>query len=167
MLVEIRHDLDCTGEDYWEKAVLVREYNERLYAEVLKFPKFDLLEQRDEGDLVHRKVFIEPPLGGLPGPAKKVIGDKMTYVEEGTYNRKTGRYKFRVTPSTLPDKVKVEGEMWCEPRGEGKCTRHARVQVDVKVFVVGGLIEEKIASDLKDSYTKAVPFTAEWLKSRG
>jgi hypothetical protein len=167
MLVEIRHDLDFSGEDYWEKAVLIPEYNQRLYAECLKFPRFELKEQREEGNLVHRRILIEPPLGGLPGPAKKVLGDKLSYVEEGTYDRKTLRYTFKVTPSTLSDKVKVEGEMWCEPRGEGKCTRHVRVNVDVKVFMVGSMIEDKIAADMRDSYTKAIPFTADWLKSRG
>lgn len=166
MDLSFEHDLDCSGPAYWEKCVLTKEFNERLYGELLKFPKFELLEQKEEGDLVRRRVRIEPPLTGLPGPAKKVIGDRMSYVEEGTYDRKTGRYKFKVTPSTMPDKVKTEGEIWCEEKGEKKCRRIARIKVEVKVFVVGSMIEEKIAGDLRKSYDAAASFTNTYVREK-
>lgn len=166
MDLSFTHELDCDGPTYWEKCVLTEEFNKRLYGEILKFPKFELLEQKEDGDVVRRKVRIEPPLTGLPGPAKKVIGDRMSYVEEGTYDRKTGHYKFKVTPSTMPEKVKTEGEIWCEPISEKKCRRVAKIHVSVKVFVVGSMIEEKIAGDLKKSYEAAASFTNVYVREK-
>src|SRR5258706_15018221 len=118
MDLEFKHELCCAGSTYWEKCVLTEEFNRRLYGEILKFPKFELVEQKEDGDLVRRKVRIEPPLTGLPGPAKKVIGDRMSYLEEGTYDRKSGRYTFKVTPSTIPDKGKTAGQICCEAISE-------------------------------------------------
>ena len=166
MLVELKHDLECAGSTYWEKCILIEEFNRRLYGEILKFPKFELLEQKDEGDVVRRRVRIEPPLTGLPGPAKKVIGDRMSYTEVGTYDRKTGHYKFTVTPSTMPDRVRTEGEIWCEDRGDKKCTRIAKIRVEVKVFVVGKMIEDKIGGDLRKSYNAAAAFTNLYLREK-
>lgn len=163
MDLELRHDLACSGSTYWEKCVLTEAFNRRLYGEILKFPKFELLEQKDERDVVRRRVRIEPPLTGLPGPAKKVIGDRMSYLEEGTYDRKTGRYKFKVTPSTMPDKVRTDGEIWCEDKGDKACSRIAKIHIAVKIFVVGGMIEDKLARDLRKSYDAAARFTNAYL----
>jgi hypothetical protein len=166
MDLEFKHELDCEGSTYWEKCVLTEEFNRRLYGEILKFPKFELVEQKEDGDLVRRKVRIEPPLTGLPGPAKKVIGDRMSYLEEGTYDRKSGRYTFKVTPSTMPDKVKTAGEIWCEAIGEKKCRRIAKIHIEVKVFMVGGMIEDKIAADLRKSYDAAASFTNTYVREK-
>ena len=75
-----------------------------------------------------------------PPPAKKVIGDALTYAEDGYLDKKTGHYQSVITPSTFADKTHVEAELWCEPSPSGdanKCVRFARVKVEVKVFVVG------------------------------
>lgn len=164
MDLELRHELACSGSTYFEKCVLVKAFNERLYNDVLKFPKFELVEQTDEGDVVRRKVRIEPPLTGLPGPAKKVLGDRMSYLEEGSYDRKTGLYTFKTTPSTMPDKVKTYGDIRCEDKGDKRCVRIAKIHVEVKIFAVGGMIEDKIAQDLRKSYEAAATFTDAYVR---
>lgn len=166
MELEFRHDLDCDGPTYFDRCIYDDEFWTRVYGEILKFPKFETLEMKKDGDVWTRTVRIEPPITGLPGPAKKVIGDRMSYVEVGTYDKKTGRYSFKVTPSTFPDKVKTEGVMWCEPRGD-KSTRIAKITVEVKIFVVGGMIQDKIASDLRQSYDATASFTNQWVKEKG
>jgi len=167
MELEFRHDLDCDGPTYFDRCIYDDEFWTRVYGEILKFPKFETLEMKKDGDVWTRTVRIEPPITGLPGPAKKVIGDRMSYVEVGTYDKKTGRYSFKVTPSTFPDKVKTEGVMWCEPRGDKKSTRIAKITVEVKIFVVGGMIQDKIASDLRQSYDATASFTNQWVKEKG
>jgi hypothetical protein len=167
MELEFRHDLDCDGPTYFEHCIYNDAFWQRVYGEVLKFPKFETLEMKTEGDVMIRKVFIEPPVTGLPGPAKKVIGDRMSYVELGTYDKKTGKYSFDVTPSVFPTKVKTRGVMWCEPRGEKKSTRIAKITVEVKIFAVGGTIEDKISNDLRQSYDATAAFTNRWIKEKG
>jgi hypothetical protein len=165
--VEIRHDLACSEETYWEKCVFNAEYNEELYVRYLRFPHYALVADTDAGDTRTRKVKIEPPVGNLPGPVKKILGDRLGYLEEGTFDKKTRRYTFKVTPSTLAEKTKTTGELVTEPRGDNACVRIARIHVEVKVFAVGGMIEEKILHDLRSSYEAAAKFTNEWVKSKG
>jgi hypothetical protein len=160
----IRDEFDCTIETYWEKCHFDPEYNRRLYLEHLKFPGWKLIETKTEGDKVSRKVVLDPPVGALPGPVKKLMGDSFSYTEVGTYDKKTGRYTFNITPSTMADKTKVTGEIWCEKLGEKKIARHARITVEVKVFMVGSMVEEKVMGDLKHSYDAAAPFTNGFVK---
>ena len=161
----IRDEFDCTVETYWEKCHFDPEYNRRLYLEHLKFPGWKLLETKTEGGKVSRRVHLDPPVGNLPGPVKKVLGDSFSYTESGTYDPATGRYTFTIAPSTMGDKTKVSGELWCEKIGDKKIARHAKISVEVKVFMVGSLVEDKVMGDLKASYANAAPFTNAFVKA--
>ena len=161
--ITVVHELDCDEDTFWHGCTFNEEFNRQLYLETLKFPGYDG-SNVDSATTVTRKVRIDPPLTGLPGPVKKVLGDRFAYVEEGTFDKATKRYRFKVTPTTMPEKTTTTGEMWCEPRGEKKIARFAKVFVQVKVFAVGGMIEDKIVSDLKASYDAAAKFTNDWVK---
>ncbi len=167
--LKIRHELNCTDDTFWNKIVFDPQdtFNRHLYHELLKFPKYQVTELKDEGTRMTRKVHIEPPVEGLPGPVKKALGDRLSYLEEDEFDKKTKRLIIKVTPSTLADKIRINGEMYCEPLGENKVARFANFTVEVKVFMVGGMIEEKIIADLKKSYDTAAGATNEWLKSQG
>lgn len=163
----VRNEFDCNEDTYWEHCQLDEDFNRRLYSEVLKFPGWKLLEQKKDGAKTIRRVHIDPPLGGLPGPAKKAIGDKFSYVEEGTYDPATHRYTFKVTPSTMGDKSKTTGELWTEKLGDKKVARFAKIHVEVKVFMIGGLVEDKIIADLKQSYEATAGFIKQYLAEKG
>ena len=163
----LRHEMGCDTETYWEKCVLTEEYNRRLFLEALKFLKYELIEQKDTGDTVTRRVKAEPKTANLPAPLKKVIGDSLGYTEEGSFDRKKKVYSFRSIPAAFPEKVKIHGTMRCEPLGEKKVTRVTEIDIDVKIFMVGGMVEERIVSDMKDSYAKAAAFTNRYVKEKG
>ena len=162
-----RHEFDCDEDTFWEKVQFDPKFNERLYLEHLKFPGWKLLEQKDDGKTITRRVHIDPPVAGMPGPVKKVMGDKFSYVEEGTYDRATRTYTFRVTPSTLAEKSKTTGMLRTEKLGDKKIARTAVINVEVKVMLIGGMVEDKLVQDLKASYDAAATFTREYLKEKG
>lgn len=159
-----RDEFDCDENAFWHKCTFSEDFCKKLYFDVLKFPGWKLLEQKEEGDFIKRRVHIDPPLTGMPGPVVKIIGDKFSYVEEGRFDSKANRYTFSVIPSTAAEKSKTTGVMWTEKLGEGRCVRHAKIDVEVKVFMVGGMVEEKIISDLKKSYDATARFIGEYLK---
>jgi hypothetical protein len=165
--ITLRHEFDCDEDTYWEKVFFDPEFNRRLYLDALKFPAYKLIDLKDDGSRRTRVVHIDPPLGNLPPPMKKIVGDKLSYVEEGLFDRKTKRYSFRSTPSVMADKTKNSGELRCENLGEKKIARVARITVEVKVFMIGGMIEEKILGDLRHSYEEAAKFTRGYLKEKG
>jgi hypothetical protein len=165
--VTVRHELDCSVQDYWDKCVFDEAFNRTLYVDRLHFTGFVPGESKDLGNRRTKKAKMEPPLHGIPAAVKKAIGDRLSYSEDGYLDKTTGRYTCTITPSTFADKTRVEAELWCEPSPSGdagKCVRFARVKVEVKVFVVGGMVEDKIMQDLKGSYDAEAAFVHEWVK---
>ncbi|MDB5213152.1 MAG: hypothetical protein JWO86_1079, partial [Myxococcaceae bacterium] len=69
--------------------------------------------------------------------------------------------------STMSEKTKVAGEMWVEKLGDKKIARVTKISVEVKVFMVGGLVEDRILSDLRSSYDKGTVFTNQYIKENG
>ena len=159
-----RHEFECSDDVFWDKCTFSEEFCKRLYVDVLKFPGWKLLEQKDDGNILTRRIQIDPPLVGLPGPVTKLVGDRFSYTEEGRFDRKAKRYTFSVIPSTAADKAKTTGELWTEKLGDNRCARSAKVDVDVKIFLVGSLMEEKILGDLKKSYEETARFISQYLK---
>ncbi len=167
--ITLRHELECTEDIFWNKVFFDEEdeFNKYLYNTLLKFPKYEVLELRKEEGRVVRRARVEPPVGGVPLPIKKILGDRLAYNEEGVFDAKTKRYTIKVTPSALPDKTRISGEIYCEKLGEKRIARIAKFTVEVKVFGVGGLVEGRIISDLKKSYDTAAQATNVWLKEKG
>ena len=162
----IRHEFECDEKTFWEKCTFDEEFNRRLFLEHLKFPGWKCA-QEDDGKKIHRKVHVDPPIGNVPGPVKKAMGDKLSYIEEGTYDRSTQKYVFTAIPSTMADKTKTTGELYTEKLGDKRIARIAKLKVEVKVFMIGGMIEEVILRDMKDSYNAAAKFTETFLKEKG
>ncbi len=161
----MRHPMACDADAYW-RCVFDEEYNTRLYLERLHFRECTLLEQHDEGDHIRRRMRLNPPPANLPGPVAKVIGD-LSWVEEGTFDKKAKRYAFVITPASKPDKTRISGEIWCEPRGPNAVDRCARLEVEVKIMLVGGIIEGRVFDDTRRSYEEAARFTGQYVKEKG
>jgi hypothetical protein len=165
--IQLRHEMLCDEDTYWHKCVFNEEYDRRLFLEALKFKGHEVKEQKDDGKTITRRVHVDPPVGNLPGPVKKAIGESLSYDEEGVFDHATKRYTFKIKPSAFGDKSKIAGVMYCEKKGDKKISRVVDMTVEVKVFVVGKLIEDKIVEDLKASYAKAADFTNEFVKEKG
>jgi len=163
----IQHTFDVNGDVFWDRIFFSQDFNRELYRERLEFKAYDILEEKKKEDgSVERKVHTEPK-SEAPKVVKKVIGDSLSYTEEGTWDAKTKRYRYRIVPSKLADKIDSRGEVWVEPRGENKCERFCTVDCNVKIFGVGGAIESFIEKETKDSYDKAAQFTNEFVRREG
>lgn len=165
--VTLKHEINTDEDTFWSKIVFNEEFNKKLYEGVLKFPGWKLLDMKEDDAKISRKVNVDPPTGDLPGPLRKVIGDRLSYLEEGTFDKKTKRYAFKVTPSTLGDKTKVSGELWAEKIDDKKIRRMCRISVEVKVFMVGSMVEERIMKDLRSSYDNSTTATNDYIKEHG
>jgi hypothetical protein len=165
--ITLRHEFDTDEDTYWPKCVFDVDFNRKLYIDALKFPAWKVLDSKEDDAKIWRRVQVDPPTGNMPGPVKKVIGDRLSYVEEGTFDKKAKRYSFKVTPSTMAEKTKIAGEMWVEKIGDKKVARLAKISVEVKVFMVGGMVEGRILSDLRSSYDKGTIFTNQYIKENG
>ncbi len=165
--VTLRHEIDTDEETFWSKIVFNEEFNKKLYEGALKFPGWKLVDSKEDDAKIVRRVQVDPPVGDLPGPVKKVIGDRLAYTEEGTFDKNAKRYTFKVTPSTMAEKTKVSGELWVEKIGDKKIRRLCRISVEVKVFMVGGMVEDRIMQDLRSSYDNSTAYTNQYIKENG
>lgn len=165
--VTLRHEIDTDEDTFWSKIVFNDTFNKEMFEGAMKFPSWKVLESKDDDAKLVRRTQVDPPVADLPGPVKKVIGDKLAYTEEGTFDKKSKRYTFKVTPSTMADKTKVSGEMWTEKVGDKKVRRMCRISVEVKVFMVGGMVEDRILQDLRSSYDNSATYTNKYIAENG
>ena len=165
--VRIEHVYEVSEDTFWEQVFLDEEYNRRLYMEGLKFESYALKEQEESENEVKRTIDVTPRLGDLPGPMKKVLGDNMSYLEKGVYDKTKRRYHVDIVPATLANKIKVKGELHTEPAGDKQCRRIFEATVEVKVLGLGRMMEKRIVDDLQKGYSRGARFTNEYVKEKG
>jgi hypothetical protein len=165
--IRAEHIFNATEDTYWGKIFFAEEYNRRLHLEALRFLEWREVRVEDKGDYVERTVEVVPRVGELPGPIKKLIGDRIGYVERGIYDKRARRYRITVTPSRLADKLTITGELFTEPAPEGRCRRIYLGRVEARIFGVGGLLEKLIVSDLEKSLETSARFTNQYIKEKG
>jgi hypothetical protein len=163
----IEHTFDCSEETLWQTLFFDEEFTRRLYKDTLRFPVWRLIEQKDSGDTMTRKVEVQPLVENVPGPIKKVLGDRFGYIEEGTFDRKKHHYRFRVIPSSMPDKTTIAGAMYSERLGDNKVKRIVDFDIEVRVMMIGKMIEQKSIEDTRASYDKMAVFLRSYLKEKG
>ena len=162
--VRIEHTFDCDEDTFWDKIFFAEQFNRRMYLEHLKFKRWEVTDFRETDTLIHRTVHVVPTVGDLPGAIKSLIGDNLGYTEEGTFDKKLRRFRVKVVPSVLAEKLSVRGEIWLQPQGAERCKRIFDAQVSVNMFGVGGIIEKRLIADLQLSYNAGATFTTEYLK---
>jgi len=162
----ITHELPCDVDTFW-KTFFDRDFNVELYTRALRFPSFEILSQTETETQVTRKVSAQPRME-LPAALQKLAGAGFRYTEEGTLTRAEGVWRFRTTPSTLADKLKIGGELRVASIGEGKVRRTAEMVVEAKVFGVGGLIESSSEKQTREAWDASAVFMRQYLgRARG
>jgi hypothetical protein len=164
MEATIRHTFNTDAETYWTKVFFSRDYNTRLFAEALGFG-YEILSLEEEPNGVRRrKVRIEPK-ADMPGFMKKLVGDGIQYVEEGSFDPTKKLWSYKVTTSKLSEKINISGTFFAEPKGEKQVDRVCVLNVVVKIPLVGSSVEEFIIRTTRESYDKVQVFTNKYIES--
>jgi len=161
---KVTHEINCNVEAFW-KLFFDKEFNEKLYKEGLGFPEFTVMDQRETETQITRKCGGTPKVN-MPGPVMKLLGSGFRYTEEGTYDKKTGIWKWKMTPSTMADKLRQEGSLKLEPIGDGKVRRVAELINEAKVFGLGGLIESSAEKSLREGWDSSAVFMNKWIANQ-
>lgn len=158
----IRHDFDCDEDTFWDKTFLDPDFTRSLMNDKLNVADFAILESNSNDAELTRRLRAAPRFEGLPGPLKKLLGDKFSYEEKGRFDKKTRRYTFETIPSVKPDKITNRGVIYCEKR-DGGITRVAEIELAANIMLVGKLLEERFESELRTAYDKAAEYTRQRL----
>ena len=158
---QIRHVIHVPADRFYEEVFLNEDFNRRMYNEELGFG-YELLEWNEATG--RRRSRIEPKVE-VPAVIRKVLGDSVSFVEEGTYEKSTHRYDFRVVPNTLAEKIKITGDMVLQAQGE-HCLRLVNFDIQAKIFGVGKVLESFIQKSTCDRYDQTAEFTNRYLDSK-
>ncbi len=151
--VRCEHTFDCTPEVFWKVF-----FDDVVMDEImLKVGVKDRKVQQDEmkGDIRHRRV-RERPERDLPGPVAKLTGGDLSYTEVQRFDEKRSHLDFDIEPAVMKDKTKVHGTIKVVAEGQNRCRRIMNATVKVDVFMVGGMVADFIAKQIKDGYDQSV-----------
>jgi hypothetical protein len=155
----LRHTFDIGADAYWRDLFFSHEFLARMYKEALGCVAVDFLE--DSGDTASGRTrrFTFAQKLDAPAPVRKLFGELTTMEERGRFDPATKRWRFSMIPDRMADKVRISGETWLEPAGEGKVERIDELEYSVSLFGVGSLVEKFMASATAESFAKQVAFT--------
>jgi hypothetical protein len=163
--VSERFVLPCDCDTFW-RTFLDESYIKALFLQELKFKELTILALSDSA----RKVRAVPSMN-LPSVLEKLVGDSFAYEEHGTLDRAKNEWTWRmVQPENEAGKKKKEivstrGTIRVTPAADGKCNRSDDVQVEAKMFGVGGLIESTVEKEMRSVWTKELAFITRWLET--
>ncbi len=159
--LEVSHFFPVDAETYWNRIFFDAEFNRELFFNKLGFREWEVLSQEEEnGTVVRRTVRSQPP-NNAPGPVQKLIGDSLSYVDEGRMDS-DGHWRFTVRPSVMAEKIHISGDFWTEPT-EGGVNRRCTMEIEVKVFGIGRMVETTIEKEMRHSYDVAATETVRFI----
>ncbi len=160
--LSIRQLLDCSEAEFWERIFASEEFNQYLY-EGLGF-EYELQEWDPKTGYRLAKV---TPAQQVPRAVARVLGDKFSYLEEGTFDPLIRRYEFRVIPSSLSERIRAKGTLEVQEVSEDQCERHVQLEICADVVGLGRLIEAYFLAATREQYAKNAALVNEYLASSG
>ena len=157
----MKHELDCDCEQFW-KLFFEAEFNVQLY-KALEFPEWKLIDLTESDTEIVRTVKATPNMEA-PAAVVKLLGSSFGYDEVGRFDKASKTLKFVIKTNVLTDKLRTEGTIRCEPRGEGKSLRVVDNIAEAKIFGVGGMIESSFEKSFRTAWQKSAEFLNQWVK---
>lgn len=161
--ITIHHELPCDIDTFWS-TFLDEGFNSWLYAQ-LGFPEYRTVERRETDTQIVRKVRGVPKME-LPSTLEKAFGSTIAYTEDASFDKPTRVWRWRMTPSTLAEKLRLEGTVRAETLPGGRVRRIADIEIEAKVFGLGGLIESAAESNLRRGWDDSARLMTRWFNER-
>ena len=118
------YTLECDVDTYWE-IFLDEAFTKELHSQQLGTRELEVLEQTD----TTRRLRVAPKLS-MPKAVQKLLGDSFVYEEQGTLERDTNTWRWKIVPNTMTDKLSTFGTFRLEPLAGGKCKRHDEATIE-------------------------------------
>jgi hypothetical protein len=158
----VTHEINCSTDQFW-KVFFDKDFNRALFLEELGFPEYEILDQKESDNTIQRRVRGVPKMG-VPGPLKKLLGDSFGYEEDGSFDRQSKVWRWKMKTNVLTDKLHNGGALRLEAVGDNKCRRIADMECEAKIFGLGGLMESTTEKELRNGWDKSAVFMNRWLE---
>jgi hypothetical protein len=166
MKTTLRHTFDLGADAFWQDVFFDHAFLERMYKEALGCVAVTFLEDSGDRPEGRTRRFTFSQRLDAPAPIRKLFGESTTMEERGHFDPQKKRWCFTMIPDRMADKVRISGETWIEPAGEGKVERVDELEYTVSIFGIGSLAEKFMASATAESFAKQVAYTREYFRNR-
>ena len=150
--------LDCSDTDFWPRIFGSEDFNHYLY-EGLGF-KYELQEWNPDTGYRRAKLW---PMQQMPRAVANVLGERFSYIEEGTFDVDAERYDFHIITSAAADRIRVRGTVMVEAVSPHQCERRVTLEIGADVLGLGRLIEAYFVATTREQYAKNAALANEYL----
>ena len=131
-------------------------------ADLPKLGGSELLDASRDGDHARQRIRLRFTGDLAPAVTAVIDRDKLTWVDEGTYDLTNNTAEHHVQPDNYADRLKCSYSETVQPEGAGSL-RQMRGSVRVKMLLVGGKVEGAIVSGLRDYFAAEATLIDDWL----
>ena len=102
----------------------------------------------------------------IPTPIAKILGaDHLEYTEYLDYGFGSHHGRWKTVASLMASKIYSHGNFTFSANNS-VVTRVVEGEIKVKIFAVGGVVEQFIVADIEKSYNRTAAFTQRWINDR-
>ena len=110
----------------------------------------ELLEQRDDGGLLHQRVRYRFTGTLNPTVTRVLDPNRLIWVEESTYDTAARRATFRIVPDHYANRLTCSGTYTFDETGDAATRRRTEGDLRVSYPLVGRAVERAIVSGLSN-----------------
>ena len=160
----MRHEMDMSEEKFWE-LFFNNDLQKDIFLKLLGFPKWEVVDFKDGEKEIIRVTKAQPKME-VPGAVAKLIGDGFGYTENGAFDKSAKVYKYKITPSSMAEKIKNEGSVKVEakPGTSDKCVRVVDIVMECKIFGIGGMVEKTFEKQTREGCEASAKFLNDHVK---
>lgn len=122
----------------------------------------ELLDERSEGPMLHRRVRFRFTGDLSPAVTSVVDPARLTWVEESTFDRQAHRGRHHIVPDHYGGRLRCDYTTELAPDGEGTL-RVAEGEVVVRFPLVGSRVERAIVGGLTEHAGREQELVERWL----
>ena len=153
MRIEQRTELAHPADAAWE-ALLSANYLEMLVARIDAIVEATEVERADEGGVITRAVrYGAPTREKIPSFLARYADaapERVYWVQRERWDPAARSMRYAIEAEMKPEwraRYRAEGRVRLEPKGESACTMIASLELEVRVFGLGGLIERAVKKE--------------------
>ncbi len=163
--VTFEHRFGCTPEAYW--ALYFNEaFTQTMLVGGLGFTSVDVSPVQETPTELRRTMDVVPKLN-LPDAVRHALGPAFGYHEDGRFDRASQTWNFDLRMNALPERIKISGSLTLRQDGENASIRTSTVRVDIKVPLVGGLIERACLANVRSGWEDSARWFERYLHEHG
>ena len=155
MKLYCEHRIARDAQKLW--AVLHTPAFETRLARAIGLDEYSELEREETRDAVYRKIRVVPHIPSAFRSLLQRVGaaERVSYIEEQWQSREAMEVRWRMTPSLLADRTRIEGRIRIDPLDATSCLRVLDGTVNVRLPGLGRAVERAIVSGALEAYEKS------------